>query len=129
MKKINSDIYDFFSRFSPEVAEIGKIIFEITEKIMLPSKKMWIDHADNMITFGTEKTMNGEICYIKPLKDSVNLGFFHGAKLSDPHKLLQGTGKMLRHVKFKRKENIHIQAVQNLLVNALAEHNARKSNK
>ncbi len=73
---------------------------------------MWIDHADKMITFGTEKNMKGEICYIKPLKDSVNLVFFHGANLEDPKKLLQGTGKLLRHIKFKKKEDIDMVAVK-----------------
>ena len=92
---------------------------------MLPDKKMWIDHADKMITFGTEKNMKGEICYIKPLKDSVNLGFFHGAKLSDPKNLLQGTGTSLRHIKFKKKENIDLYGVKQLLETALREHNDR----
>ncbi len=70
--------------------------------------------------------MKGEICYIKPLKDSVNLGFFHGANLNDPNKLLQGTGKLLRHIKFKKKENIDIRAVKGLLETALKEHNKRQ---
>jgi hypothetical protein len=69
--------------------------------------------------------MKGEICYIKPLKDSVNLGFFHGAQLNDPKKLLLGTGKLLRHIKFKNKENIEIDAVIQLLQVALAEHDNR----
>ncbi|MFN3188858.1 MAG: DUF1801 domain-containing protein, partial [Candidatus Paceibacteria bacterium] len=88
--------------------------------------KMWIDHADKMITFGTEKNMKGEICYIKPLKDSVNLGFFHGAKLNDPKNLLQGTGKSLRHIKFKKKEGIDLDGVKQLLETALNEHNDRQ---
>ncbi|MCS6818902.1 MAG: DUF1801 domain-containing protein [Chitinophagales bacterium] len=122
---MTNEIKDFFEQFSPEVAEISKLIFEVTEKILLPDKKMWIDYADKMITFGTEKNMKGEICYIKPLKDSVNLGFFHGAKLNDPQKMLQGTGKSLRHVKFKRKEDIDLEAVKMLLQAALKEHNER----
>ncbi|MCX8080613.1 MAG: DUF1801 domain-containing protein [Bacteroidia bacterium] len=121
------DLDDFFSQFNPEVAEIGKMIFELTKKVMLPEKKMWIDHADKMITFGTEKNMKGEICYIKPLKDSVNLGFFHGAKLNDSKKLLQGTGKMLGHIKFKNKQDIDIHAVKELLTTALDEHNERNN--
>lgn len=31
----------------------------------------------------------------------VNIGFFHGAALSDPACLLQGEGKSMRHVKLK----------------------------
>lgn len=123
---MNKEIKDFFDQFTPEVADIGKTIYQVTEKKMLPEKKMWIDHADKMITFGTEKNMKGEICYIKPLKDSVNLGFFHGANLDDPRKLLQGTGKLLRHIKFKNKENIDINAVEEILETALKEHNERQ---
>ncbi|MEO0075652.1 MAG: DUF1801 domain-containing protein [candidate division WOR-3 bacterium] len=66
------------------------------------------------------------MCYIKPLKDSVNLGFFHGANLKDPKKLLQGTGKLLRHIKFKKKENIDFNALEELLETALKEHNERQ---
>ena len=41
------------------------------------------------------------ICYIAPQrKGYVNFGFFFGADLPDPKKLLIGDGKRLRHVKF-----------------------------
>ncbi|WP_448530021.1 DUF1801 domain-containing protein [Raineya sp.] len=123
---MEKELKDFFEQFTTEVADIGKTLFELTEKVLLPEKKMWIDHADKMITFGTEKNMKGEICYIKPLKDSVNLGFFHGTNLKDPNKLLQGTGKFLRHIKFKKKENIDINAIKELLEIALKEHNDRQ---
>lgn len=122
---MDDQIRDFFSQFSPDVAEIGQKIFDLTMRTMLPEKKMWIDHADKMIVFGTEKTMKGEICYIRPLKDTVNLGFFHGAVLPDPHRLLQGTGKMLRHVKIKKKNLPDTAAIQQLLLDALNEHNNR----
>jgi hypothetical protein len=40
------------------------------------------------------------ICYIAPQKKGyVNFGFFFGAELPDPKKLLVGEGKRLRHVK------------------------------
>ena len=40
------------------------------------------------------------ICYIAPQKKGyVNFGFFFGAGLPDPGKLLIGEGKRLRHVK------------------------------
>lgn len=34
-----------------------------------------------------------------PFKDHVNVGFFRGSTLSDPGGLMQGTGKLGRHVK------------------------------
>lgn len=41
----------------------------------------------------------GNVCYLASYSDHVNLGFYRGAELPDPRKLLEGTGKALRHVK------------------------------
>jgi len=44
--------------------------------------------------------MGGAILvYVMPTSDHVNLGFYDGVDLDDPHKRLEGTGKRLRHVK------------------------------
>lgn len=123
---MTKDLTDFFDAFSPEVSIMARAIYEAVAEIMLPDKAMWIDHADKMITFGTAKNMQGEICYIKPLKDSVNLGFFHGANLNDPARLLQGTGKLLRHIKFRKGNSPDMNAVKTLLSAALEEHNSRQ---
>jgi hypothetical protein len=37
--------------------------------------------------------------YVNVFKDHVNVGFFFGAELPDPSRLLEGTGKRMRHVK------------------------------
>jgi hypothetical protein len=37
--------------------------------------------------------------YVNVFNSHVNVGFFHGAALPDPARLLQGTGKFMRHVK------------------------------
>jgi hypothetical protein len=37
--------------------------------------------------------------YVNVFTSHVNIGFFHGATLEDPAKLLQGTGRYMRHVK------------------------------
>ena len=37
--------------------------------------------------------------YVNAFKDHVNVGFFFGALLKDPARLLEGTGKRGRHVK------------------------------
>src|SRR5207245_7959793 len=39
------------------------------------------------------------ICLLLVFHSHVNVGFFHGAALPDPARLLQGTGKFMRHVK------------------------------
>jgi hypothetical protein len=39
--------------------------------------------------------------YVNAFTSHVNVGFFHGAALPDPQRLLQGTGKFMRHVKLR----------------------------
>ena len=39
--------------------------------------------------------------YVNVFTAHVNVGFFHGASLPDPARLLQGTGRFMRHVKLK----------------------------
>jgi hypothetical protein len=39
--------------------------------------------------------------YVNVFTSHVNVGFFQGAALPDPDRLLQGTGKFMRHVKLR----------------------------
>lgn len=39
--------------------------------------------------------------YVNAFTSHVNVGFFHGASLRDPARLLQGNGRFMRHVKLR----------------------------
>ncbi len=39
--------------------------------------------------------------YVNVFSSHVNVGFFHGNALPDPHRLMQGNGKFMRHVKLR----------------------------
>jgi len=58
----------------------------------------------------------------------LNLGFNKGAILSDQHKLLQGTGKLMRHIPIKQKEDYRNPKVKSLIEEAilLAKNNIKK---
>ena len=45
------------------------------------------------------KKMSEHFCYLAAHNDHVNLGFKYGAALPDPEGLLEGPGKLMRHVK------------------------------
>jgi len=46
--------------------------------------------------------------YVNVFKTHVNVGFFSGAELDDPAGLLQGTGRLMRHVKLKPGLEINV---------------------
>jgi hypothetical protein len=39
--------------------------------------------------------------YVNAFTSHVNVGFFHGADLADPSRVLEGTGRFMRHVKLR----------------------------
>lgn len=55
------------------------------------------------------------LAYVDAFSKHVNLGFFQGAELPDPHTLLEGTGKHMRHVKLKPDSNIDTEALLSLI--------------
>lgn len=67
------------------------------------------------------KKMTEHYAYIAVQSSHVNLGFYHGASLSDPAGLLEGTGAMLRHVKLRSVDDTKARAVAALLREAIAD--------
>ncbi|HEX4037457.1 MAG TPA: DUF1801 domain-containing protein [Acidobacteriaceae bacterium] len=51
----------------------------------------------------------------------VNVAFFHGAALPDPGRLLQGTGKFMRHVKLRPGTMTDAAALRRLIETAYAD--------
>ena len=63
--------------------------------------------------------------YVNVFKSHINAGFFTGALLPDPHKLLEGTGKRMRHVKLRPDGGVDSQALSQLIKNAYADVKSR----
>lgn len=66
--------------------------------------------------------------YVGVFAAHVNVGFFQGASLRDPARLLQGTGKRMRHVKLKPGVEIDAMALGRLIEAAYADIKARVEN-
>ena len=61
---------------------------------------------------------NGTLCYLMVGKNHVTFGFPRGTSLRDPTKLLQGTGKNLRHVKLREISDVHDANLKQLVLQA-----------
>jgi hypothetical protein len=59
--------------------------------------------------------------YVNVFTSHVNVGFFQGASLRDPARLLQGAGKFMRHVKLKPGTPINNVALSRLIEEAYAD--------
>ena len=61
--------------------------------------------------------------YVNSFKNHVNVGFFYGASLADPARLLQGSGKSMRHVKLRPDREPNAAALS-VLIDAAYAHSA-----
>lgn len=79
-----------------------KLIYVIMPEVL---EVVWA--KQKIAGFGTGKKKKTEhFCWIMPASKHVNLGFNYGAELPDPKNLLEGTGKLYRHVKIKSVEQL-----------------------
>ena len=66
--------------------------------------------------------------YVNVFRSHVNVGFFHGAALPDPARLLQGAGKFMRHVKLSARTPTNDAALSRLIDTAYSDIKARVEN-
>jgi hypothetical protein len=51
----------------------------------------------------------------------VNVGFFRGAEIADPHGILEGNGKFMRHVKLGPEHDVDAAALRELIETAYTD--------
>src|SRR6266446_10088563 len=59
--------------------------------------------------------------YVNAFKAHVNVGFFRGAEIADPGRLLEGTGKFMRHVKLRPGRDFNATALTKLIDTAYTD--------
>ncbi len=62
---------------------------------------------------------NGFICAIVIHKNHVNLQFARGTELLDPDRILEGSGKKIRHMKIHNSKDINSEKLKNLITEAV----------
>ena len=95
--KDNSTVDQWFKKLPPDLQKITRELIGVA-RMNMPGAHEFIYH--DAVGYSVNDSPFDRICYIAPQKKGyVNFGFFFGAGLPDPKKLLTGEGKRLRHVK------------------------------
>ncbi len=109
---------EIMSNFSPEVSQIASAVRTLIFDVLAETVEVPWD-TQKVIGYGTgPKKMSEHFCWIQPNKAHVNLGFNYGAELPDPDGLLEGTGKLFRHVKMRSLKDVQRDGVRTLLEKA-----------
>ncbi len=96
-------VIDGFSKPVQSLArETRKLIHRILPEVV---EVAWVQQKN--IGFGTGIKKNTEhFCWLMPATKHVTLGFNYGAELPDPAQLLEGNGKLFRHIKISSAEQL-----------------------
>jgi hypothetical protein len=120
-------VADLLASFAPEVRNLAlatrtfviKTISGITEQV---------DVKAGIIGYGYGPRYADTVCVIMPVKAGVNLGIAYAMHLADPDELLEGAGKLHRHVKLKSHSDLERAALKALLKVANTAALARRMN-
>ncbi len=107
---------------SNKVTTIAKMLEALIWKVF-PDAVRSKDKTD--VGFGFTKGYKGLVFVVSRQKKHVNLGIARGADLQSSFQLLQGSGKVHRHVKVANVEDLEAPELKRLMIAALKAARAR----
>ena len=112
----------WFEEHRGELGTIAKKWFEVMRSCG--------DDVREILHDGCPNACLGDVpfAYVNVFTAHVNIGFFQGASLPDPARLLQGNGKFMRHVKLRPETQTDATALTHLIETAYADIKARVEN-
>jgi len=118
-------IYDLLDAY-PE--EIQKLALATRKFVMgaIPKATEMVDARSKVIGYGFGAGYKDMVCSLMPAKGWVTLGIAWGAELPDPGKLMEGAGKVHRHVKLRSATELKNPTLKVLLKAALARWRVRQ---
>jgi len=119
MMTTNKEIDSFLSQYDDVVFKNALLLRDVLLK-SLPGITEQLDSKAKMIAYCYGQKYAELTCVLIPSKKGLKLGFNRGVELTDPDKLLEGTGKISRYVEIKSKEQIRSKSLRKLIAEALA---------
>lgn len=114
----NGRIEDVIAAASPEIQALAHAVRALLADMMPGITEVpWARQKIAGYGVGPKK-MSQHFCYIAPFKKHLNLGFMYGARLPDPHNLLEGQGADLRHIKIRNAADLERAGLRELIAEA-----------
>ena len=106
---------ELVARFEPPVPLLAQAVRRLVHDVMPRVVEIvWV--RQGTVGWGTgPKKMTEHFCYMTLHRRHVNLGFYYGAELPDPHGLLGGPGKLLRSMRVGSVDDLARPGVRELV--------------
>ena len=105
-----------FPDLRPQILAIAVELQSLVLRIF-PAAETTFDGENAGYGFGSR--YKDLVFVITPHRQRINLGIVNGASLEDPHGLMEGKGKVHRHVKLRKAEDVSDPNLEDLMEKAL----------
>jgi hypothetical protein len=113
---VNEDVERLLDAQAPQIAELARELCTLVLEVY-PDALVTVDGGD--IGFGSGTGYKGLVFVVAPHSKHVNLGIAGGATLPDPAGLMEGTGKVHRHIKIRSSGDLERPELRELMVSAV----------
>jgi hypothetical protein len=106
------ELLDLLKPYDPGIQELTIALRQLILEEMAPCCEYILEVYIVALRYGPTHRVKDGICYIGVIKDHVNLGFIRGSELADPQRILEGTGKQMRHIKIRNMSDLFRSAIR-----------------
>jgi hypothetical protein len=119
-KSPSAELAEFIAPYSPEIASRARAVLAKMRKLLPGAFELVYDQYNGLVIgFGPSERASEAIFSIVLYPRWVTLFFLKGAKVSDPERLLRGSGTTVRHIVLHGPEVLDQPSVKALIVKAL----------
>jgi len=113
----NSSVAEFLIDIQSHSLEKYEILVQIRKLFLQSNPSLVEDIKYGGLVFFQENDLIGGIFLYKK---HISIEFSYGVNLSDPHSVLEGKGKLRRHIKIISLDDVHIKNVADYVQEAVA---------
>jgi hypothetical protein len=106
MRRRSPELLNLLADCTPGVAQLALALRVLVLTEAPEAEELLYSVYAEIIVFKLPKVKGGAFCYVAAYARHVNLGFYRGGELPDPHRVLKGTGKKMRHIQFDSLDDI-----------------------
>jgi hypothetical protein len=106
MRKPSPQVLDLLSACLPGVAHLALVLRDVVLNEAPEAEEVLYSVYAEVIVFKLTGQPGGAFCYVAAYARHVNLGFYRGSDLPDPQRVLKGTGKKMRHIRFDSADDL-----------------------
>lgn len=123
--EVEKQLDEFLARFTPEIEKLARACRAKLRKRLPGATQMIYDNYNGLVIgFGPSEKASEAYFSLVMYPKWINFFFLQGAKLADPHKLLKGSGGVVRHIRIGAASDFDKPEIRDLMDTALM--NARK---